>query len=274
MAREVGRVVGIFVIVGVGVGVVTALVEDGESVGVLVAKEDTSIEMTVVGLGIWKPADAARDDSLLAVVAGGMITLVLLSVNLETELAELLDKEERLWELGVGVRVDKLAVGLRDTKPSPAVELELLGAVIVANDEVLGVLASDVVIAEPADATPSPVTCTSGCDKVALVLGERSPFGLAGGVTNELLEDLELLSVESEDVKGVCEASWELDWLESESIVDDDVNDIEELRLDDENVEVVDSVGVGVFVFDSVVGPTGIIVRMSGTEEELEVSEV
>lgn len=51
VAREVGRVVGIWVIVGVVIGVVTALVGDWDNVGVLVANEDTSIEMTVVWVG-------------------------------------------------------------------------------------------------------------------------------------------------------------------------------------------------------------------------------
>jgi hypothetical protein len=111
VAREVGRVVGIWVTVGVMIGVVTALVEDWDNVGVLVANEDTLIEMTVVWVGDWKPADAARDDCSLAVVAGGTITLVLLSVNLGTELVKLFDEKGVLEVVGTRFPDDELGVG-------------------------------------------------------------------------------------------------------------------------------------------------------------------
>lgn len=138
---------------------VDVLSEDGESVGVLVAKEDTAVEMTVVWLADWKPSDAARDDRSLAVVAGGTIELVLLSENLGTELAELLDEEERVWEI-VDIRApaDELGVRVGDPKALPVGELELLAGVMVGNEEVLGVLVSDFVVAGPVEVTPFPVT--------------------------------------------------------------------------------------------------------------------
>jgi hypothetical protein len=273
VAREVGRVVGICVMVGVGIGVIEELEGDWVTMGVLVAKEDTSMEMIVVWFGDWKPADAARDEGSLTVVAGGMIELVLLSVNLGIELVERLDREERALELVcVKIVVDELAVGLGDPEASLGVELELFRAAIVANDEVL-VLVSEFIVAEPVRVTPSPVTCTSGFDEIASV--PESPFVLAGEeVTDKLLEDSELLIVESE-ADGTCEASWEVEEVDvlKATLAVDDGSDVE--RLDPDAVEVgsVDNVRVGVLVSELVVGPTGIIVRTSGTEEELEISE-
>lgn len=104
------------------------------------------------------------------------------------------------------------------------------------------------------------------------------PFGFAGeGVTDAVADDVDMLTTESEGIEDVREASWELEELdlvevESRAEVDDD--NIERLELDKEDVDSVDSVGVVVFVVDSVVGPTGIMVRTSGIEDELEVSEV
>jgi anti-anti-sigma regulatory factor len=51
-------------------------------------------------------------------------------------------------------------------------------------------------------------------------------------------------------------------------------DDNERLVVDEEDVDSVDSAGIGVFVVDSVVAPTGIMVKMSGIEDELRVSEV
>ena len=118
-------------IVGVVIGVVMALVGYWDNVGVLVANEDTSIEMTVVWVGDWKPADAARDDCSLAVIVGGTITLVLLSVNLGTEPVKLFD-EEGVWEV-VGTKFpdDELGVGFGDPIISPVGAMELPDAVIV-----------------------------------------------------------------------------------------------------------------------------------------------
>lgn len=50
VASEVGRVVGICVMVGVRIGVITAV--DAESVGAVMAREDASIEMIVVSSGL------------------------------------------------------------------------------------------------------------------------------------------------------------------------------------------------------------------------------
>ena len=83
-------VVGICVMDAAETGVVTALKDDveGVEINVLSIKEDTAIEMTVVGAGAWKPADAAREEGSMIVVTGGMIILVLFSVNRGTELAD------------------------------------------------------------------------------------------------------------------------------------------------------------------------------------------
>lgn len=192
VARDVGRVVGICVMVGVWIEVILAMVDGVESVGIVVAREDTSIEMIMVGSGDWKPADAASDESELAVVKGGMIELVLLSVNLGTELAELLDEEERVREpFDVTSPADELGVGVWETLTSPVAELELLAEFIVTNDELLSVLVSDFVAAEPVGVTPSPVTRTFGCDEIELVPC-GSPLGFAAGVT---LEDTRLVDL-------------------------------------------------------------------------------
>ena len=53
-------------------------------------------------------------------------------------------------------------------------------AVILAKDEVIAVSVSDSVAAGSVRVTPSPVDCTSGLDDVALIPGERSPFGFPG----------------------------------------------------------------------------------------------
>jgi hypothetical protein len=261
--------------VGAGIEVIAALADDGDSVGVLVAREETSIETTVVWFGDWKPEDAAKDDGALAVVAGGTMTLVLFSVNRGTELTELLDIEERMLELvDIKFVADGLGVSFGSPAEPPSDELELLGTVMEVNADELDVVVSDCVVGEAVVAAPSPVACTSGFDKVVLVAGERSPFGFAPeGVRDELLEDPELLAVASAEVEGGCEVFWEVEeliLLDDDSIVENDDNGIEELE-DNEDVEDDDKVGVGVFViFDSVVVPTGIIVRTSGIEEELD----
>lgn len=143
-------------------------------------------------------------------MTGGTIELVLLSVNLRTELAELLDKEEVVWgPFDVTSPADELGVGFGATATSP--ELELLAEVIVANDELLSVFVSDFVVAEPVNVTPAPVTCTSGFDEVALVPGD-SKLGFAERVAEGLLEGPESVDL----VEGAWETSWELDVPEGE----------------------------------------------------------
>ena len=61
----------------------------------------------------------------------------------------------------------------------------------------------------------------------------------------------------------------EVEFLEAEPVVKANVKDIERLVLDNEDIEMVENVGVG--VFDWVVELTGIIVRTSGIEDEVEV---
>jgi hypothetical protein len=102
VAREVGMVVGICVMDAAETGVVTAPEDDIEGVEmkVLSIKEDAAIEMTVVGSGAWNPADAAREEGSTIVVTGGMIILVLFSVNRGTELAD--GKERELPIVGIG----------------------------------------------------------------------------------------------------------------------------------------------------------------------------
>ena len=51
-------------------------------------------------------------------------------------------------------------------------------------------------------------------------------------------------------------------------------DDNERLVVDEEDVDAVDSAGIGIFVVDAVVVPIGIMVRISGIEDKLRVSEV
>lgn len=93
----------------------------------------------------WKPAEAASDDISLAVVAGGTIMLVLLRLKRGTELSELLDRAEGVWEpVGVRVAVEELGVAFCAPAAAPIELLELFDAVIIGNAvEVLVVLDSD-----------------------------------------------------------------------------------------------------------------------------------
>jgi hypothetical protein len=221
------------------------------------------------------------EEGSLIVVTGGTIELVSLSENLGTELAELLDRAERVLDtVAMKAVPDELGVGVGDPDASLVRELPFPAAVIVGNKEVLGAIVSDLEAAEAVAVIPSPVTCISGFDEVALEPAEMPPFGFAReGVADELVNDLELLMVDSEETRGVCEAPKELDELivvgvESRAEVDEGDDNIERLELDKKDGEPVDSVEVGAFVNDSVLEPTGIIVRTSGIEDELEASEV
>ena len=93
----------------------------------------------------------------------------------------------------------------------------------------------------------------------AAIVGDKGALGsvvsdivVREGVTDVLVDGPELLTGDSEELAGVCGAS-----------------ELEGLDLVD--IKPVESVGVGVFVVDSVLGPTGIIVSTSGIEDELEI---